>query len=54
MTDPEPLITISAPLNDEPKVLDDGGLSPYLLHAVLTRCADQYQTVWELTSEGDE
>ena len=55
MSEPmEPLITIRVPLNDEPQVLDDGGLTSYLLHAVLTRCADQYQTVYELTVEGED
>jgi hypothetical protein len=49
----EALVTISVPLDDEPKVLDTGGLTPYLLNAVLTRCADQYATVYELIDDDD-
>jgi hypothetical protein len=42
----EALVTIAVPLDEEPRVLDTGGLTDYLLHAVLTRCAEQYETVW--------
>jgi hypothetical protein len=47
MDDPEALITIRVPLDGEPEVLDTGGLTDYLLQAILVRCAEQYQTVWE-------
>lgn len=53
---PPTRIVIDVPLDDEPKVIDDGGLAPYLLYAVLHRTASDYETVWEVSTvaEGDE
>jgi hypothetical protein len=53
---PPTRIVIDVPLDGEPKVVDDGGLTWYLLEAVLTRVAEQYQTVYEIvpSPEGDD
>lgn len=53
---PPTRIVIDVPLDGEPKVTDDGGLAPYLLHAVLNRTAMDYETVWEvqMVEEGEE
>jgi hypothetical protein len=48
-------IVIQVDLDDEPKVIEDGGFAPYLLETILTRAAIPYQTVWELNpSEATE
>jgi hypothetical protein len=31
--------------------MDDGGLADYLLEAVLSRCAMQHSTIWDLSEE---
>lgn len=47
-------IIIDAPLDAEPKVIDDGGLTPYLLEAILTRLAQTYSTVWTVEMEEED
>jgi hypothetical protein len=47
-------IVIQVDLDDEPKVIDDGGFAPYLLEAILTRASIPYQTVWEAVPNEEE
>jgi hypothetical protein len=47
-------IVIQVDLDDEPKVVDDGGFAPYLVEAILTRAAIPYQTVWEAVPNEEE
>lgn len=53
---PPTRIVIDVPLDGEPTVVDTGGLSYYLLEAVLIRCAEQHQTVYDviITPEGGD
>lgn len=46
-------VVIDVPLDGEPTVVDEGGLTFYLLEAVLTRVAEQYRTVYELVPGED-
>ena len=48
---PPSRIVIEVDFSAEPRVIEDGGLTNYLLEAVCTRVAMQYATVWELTEE---
>lgn len=47
-------IIIDAPLDAEPKVVDDGGLTGYLLEAILSRLAQTYSTVWTVEMEEED
>jgi hypothetical protein len=47
-------IVIQVDLDDEPKVVDDGGFAPYLIETILTRAAIPYQTVWEMAPNEEE
>ena len=51
---PPTRVVIDVPLDSEPRVIEEGGLTPYLLNAVLVRCAQQYETVWELEPVEDD
>lgn len=53
-TFPPTRIVIDVPLDDEPRVTDDGGLASYLIEAILQRVAQQHSTVWAVEMEEEE
>ena len=48
---PPTRIVIEVDFSSEPRVVEDGGLSDYLLEAICSRVAIQHATVWELSEE---
>ena len=48
---PPTRVVIEVPFDSEPRVIEDGGLTDYLLEAVCTRVAMQHATTWELSEE---
>jgi hypothetical protein len=51
---PPTRVVIDVPFDDEPRVSDDGGLTSYLLEAILQRVAQQHSTVWAVEMEEEE
>ena len=51
---PPTRIVIDVPFDAEPKVIDDGGLTSYLLEAILGRLAQVYSTVWTVEMEEED
>jgi hypothetical protein len=51
---PPTRIVIEVALDAEPRVIETGGLTDYLLETVLNRAALQHQTVWEVNTPDPE
>lgn len=49
---PPTRIVIEVDFSAEPRVIEDGGLTDYLLEAICTRVAMHHATTWELLEEG--
>lgn len=48
---PPARVVIEVPFDGEPRVIDDGGFTDYLLEAICQRVAMQHATTWEIKEE---
>ena len=51
---PPTRLVIEVPFDAEPSVVDDGGLSSYLIEAICNRVANQHATTWEMVATEEE
>ena len=51
---PPTRIVIEVPFDAEPSVVDDGGLSTYLIEAICNRVAMAHATTWEMVVAEEE